>query len=132
MSYSTELRNAKLAANSAVIGNGGKLEIYGTTTDVTGTANAEGTTLAVFTLGSPFAPAPVNGVQSPTFPAATLGIVDGTATWARITKADGTTPVMDRTVGLAGSGAHIILSSTSIVANGEVTVTSWTIAAGEA
>lgn len=132
MTYSTELRNAKLDANSAVIGAGGKLEIYGTTTDVAGTANAEGTTLAVFTLGTPFAPAPVNGVQSPTLPAATTGVATGTATWARATKADGTTAVMDLTVGVAGSGAQAILSSMSIVAGGAVSITSWTITAADA
>jgi hypothetical protein len=128
MSYSTELRNAKLDANTTVIGNAGKLEIYGTTTDVAGTANAEGTTLAVFTLGSPFAPAPSGGVQSPTLPAATTGVATGTATWARITKADGTTAVMDRTVGT--SGAQINLSSLSITSGGAVSVTSWTITDG--
>ena len=136
MSYSTELRNTILDAKNAVIGNGGKLEIYGVTTDVAGTANAEGTTLAVFTLGTPFAPFPVNGVQSPVLPAATTGLAAsgaGTlATWARITKADGTTAVMDRTVGLSGSGAHIILSSTTIISGGAVTITSWTITAADA
>lgn len=130
MAYSTELRNAKLDANTTVIGNGGKLEIYGTTTDVAGTLNAEGTTLAVFTLGSPFAPAASGGVQSPTLPAATTGVVSGTATWARVTKADGTTAVMDLTVGT--SGAQINLSSLSITSGGAVSVTSWTITAADA
>lgn len=131
MSYSTELRNAKLDANTTVIGNGGKLEIYAGT-DSAGTGNAEGTLLATFTLGSPFAPAAVNGVQSPTLPAATTGVAAGTASWARITKADGSTAVMDRTVGLSGSGAHIILNTLTISVGVAVSVTSWTITGGDA
>lgn len=128
-SYSMELRNAKLAANAAVIGNAGKLEIYAGT-DSAGTDNAEGTLLAVFTLGSPFAPAPVNGVQSPTLPAPVNGVANGTAGWARVTKADGSTAVMDLTVGT--SGAQINLSTLNIVAGGQVSVTSWTITDGNA
>lgn len=128
MGYSVELRNAKLAANTAVIGNAGKLEIYAGTMPATG--GAEGTLLAVFTLGSPFAPAPSNGVQSPTLPAATSGVANGTAGWARVTKADGTTPVMDLTVGT--SGTQIILNTLTISTGVAVSVTSWTITAGDA
>ena len=130
MAYSTELRNAKLAANSTIIGNAGRLEIYAGTKPAPG--GAEGTTLAVFTLGSPFAPAPSNGVQSPTLPSATTGLADGTAGWARVTKSDGTTWVMDVTVGAAGSGAQIILNTTTISTGAAVSVVSWTITAGDA
>lgn len=131
MAYSTELRNAKLDANSTVIGNAGKLEIYAGT-DSAGTTNAEGTLLATLTLGSPFAPAASGGVQSPTLPAATTGVANGTAGWARVTKADGSTAVMDLTVGLAGSGAQLILGSLSIVSGGAVNITGWTITAADA
>lgn len=124
MAYSMELRNAKLAANSTVIGNAGRLEIYAGA-DSAGTDNAEGTLLAVFTLGSPFAPAPVNAVQSPTLPAPVTAVATGTAGWARVTKADGTSAVMDLTVGL--SGAQINLDKVEIIAGAQVSVTSWTI-----
>jgi hypothetical protein len=86
--------------------------------------------LAAFTLGSPFAPAPVNGVQSPTLPAATTGVAAGTAGWARVTKADGSTAVMDLTVGT--SGAQINLNTLTISVGVAVSVTSWTITAGDA
>ena len=130
MSNSIELRNAKLEANTTIIGNAGKLEIYAGAKPATG--GAEGTTLAVFTLGSPFAPAPVSAVQSPTLPAATTGVAAGTAGWARVTKTDGTTAVMDLTVGLAGSGAQVILNTLSITIGGAVSITSWTIVGGDA
>lgn len=126
MGYSIELRNAKLDANATIIGNAGKLEIYAGTKPATG--GAEGTLLATFTLGSPFAPASSAGVQSPTLPSATTGAATGTAGWARVTKADGTTAVMDLTVGT--SGAQVNLSSLSITSGGAVSVTSWTITDG--
>ena len=129
MAYSTELRNAKLDAITAVIGNAGKLEIYAGI-DTSGTNNAEGTLLATFTLGSPFAPAASGGVLSPTLPSATTGITSGTAGWARITKADGSTAVADVSVGLAGSGAQVIVSTLSITAGGAVSIASWTITDG--
>jgi hypothetical protein len=130
MPYSTELRNAKLAANTTIIGNSGRLEIYAGTMPATG--GAEGTLLASFTLGIPFAPAPSNGVQSPTLPSATTGVANGTAGWARVTKSDGSTAVMDCTVGLSGSGAQIILNTLSISTGVAVSITSWTITAGDA
>ncbi len=128
MTYSTELRNAKLDANTTIVGAAGKLEIYSGAKPATG--GAEGTLLAVFTLGSPFAPAASAGSQSPTLPAATTGVAAGTAGWARVTKADGTTAVMDLTVGT--SGAQINLSSLSIAQGGAVSVTGWTITAADA
>lgn len=129
MAYSTELRNAKLDVNSTIVGAAGKLEIYAGT-DSAGTGNAEGTLLVSYTLGSPFAPAASGGVQSPTLPAAANAGATGTAGWARVTKADGTTAVMDLTVGT--SGAQINLSTLSIVSGAAVTVTSWTITAADA
>lgn len=122
---SDELAQAKLNANTTVIGNAGKLEIYAGT-DSAGTGNAEGTLLASFTLGSPFAPTVSSGrVQSPTLPSATTWVANGTAGWARITKADGTTAVLDLTVGT--SGAEVNLSSLTAVSGVAVSVTSWTI-----
>jgi hypothetical protein len=128
MSYSPELRNAKLDANTTIVGNAGKLEIYAGTKPATG--GAEGTLLATFTLGSPFAPAASGGVQSPTLPSATTGVATGTAGWARVNKTDGSTYVMDLTVGT--SGAQVNLNTLSITSGGAVTVTSWTITAADA
>lgn len=128
MSYSTELRNAKLDANTTIVGNAGKLEIYAGTKPSTG--GAEGTLLATFTLGSPFAPAASGGVQSPTLPSPTTGVANGTAGWARVTKADGTTAVMDLTVGT--SGAQVNLNTLAITTGIAVSVDSWTITAADA
>jgi len=125
--YSTELVNAKLAANSTIIGNAGKLNIYAGTKPAAG--GAAGTLLAQFTLGSPFAPVPSNRVQSPNLPAAVNAVADGTATWARVTKSDGTY-VMDLTAGT--SGTEVILSAASVSTGAQVSVTSWAINGGNA
>jgi hypothetical protein len=48
----------------------------------------------------------------------------GTAAWFRALKSDGTTPVMDGSVGTATS--DLILNAVAIAAGAEVSVTSWT------
>ena len=126
MGYSPTLRNAKLDANSTIIGSAGLLKIFAGTKPATG--GADGTLLATFTLGSPFAPASAAGVQSPTLPSATTGSATGTAGWARVTKSDGTTYCMDLTV--STTGAQINLSTISITSGGAVSISSWSITDG--
>jgi hypothetical protein len=53
-----------------------------------------------------------------------------TATWFRIVKSDGTTHVMDGDVGTSGSDLN--LNSVAITTGAEVSVTSFTITAGNA
>lgn len=55
-------------------------------------------------------------------------LLSGTATWFRLVKADGTTIILDGSVGT--SGADCNLNSTSIAAGATVSVTSATITAG--
>lgn len=119
---SIELRNARLAARATVVGNAGKLVIYNGARPATG--GAATTALATFTLGSPFASAPSNAVQSPTLPAAVNASATGTATWFRITKADGTF-VEDGDV-----GQEMTLNTNSITSGLQVQITSWAVTAG--
>jgi hypothetical protein len=121
--YNVLLRNAQLDAITTFAGSGAKLRIYSGTQPATG--GTATTLLAEFTLGSPFAPAASAAVLSPTLPSATTGSSTGTATWFRVVKADGTTHVLDGTAGT--SGTDMVLSTTSIVSTGAVSVTSWTI-----
>lgn len=123
--YSTTLRNAKLDANTTAVGSAGKLQLYDGTRPATGgTATNK---LAEFTLGSPFAAAASAGSMSPTLPANVSGLLAGTATWARVTTSGGTF-VMDLSVGT--SGTEVVLNTTSISVGVTVSVTSWTITAG--
>lgn len=125
MPYSTELRNAKLSANTSVIGNGGKLELQ----------NSANAVLATFNLASPFAPAPANGVQSPTIPAPTNGTAAGTVAKARVTKSDGTVVMSEISVGTdpgATPKPQIIINTLTVSVGLQLTVQSWTITAGDA
>lgn len=118
------LRNARLDAITTFAGNAALLRIYDGSRPATG--GAATTLLAELVLGSPLGAGAALGVL-------TLGAITqdttanatGTATWARIVKADGSTHVLDCSVGT--SGADINLNTVSIVTNAIVAVTSATI-----
>ncbi len=120
----TTLRNARLDAITTFAGNACLLRIYSGSQPATG--GAVTTLLAELTCATPFAGAASNGVL-------TLGAITsdsaanstGTASWARIVKSDGSTHVLDCTVGT--SGADINLNTVSIVTSAQVSVTSATI-----
>ena len=123
------LRNARLDAITTFAGASGKLRIYSGSRPATGGAIT--TLLAELTLNATFAPAASGGVL--TLNAITQDSsadATGTATWARIFKSDGTTIVLDCSVGT--SAADIVLSTTSIVAAAAVACTSATITEGNA
>ena len=129
--YNVLLRNAQLDAITTFAGNGALLRIYDGTQPATG--GAATTLLAELTCGTPFA----SGASSATL---TLGSITqdpsanatGTATWFRIVKSDGTTHVMDGTVTATGGGGDLTLTTASIVTGQPVSVTSFTIARGNA
>lgn len=126
--YNVLLRNAQLDAITTFTGNAGKLRIYDGTQPATG--GAATTLLAEFTLGSPFAAGAAAASLSPTLPSATTGLAASTATWFRVVKADGTTQVIDGSAGTAGT--QLILNTATISVGVAVSVTSWTIARGNA
>lgn len=129
ISYSTTLRNAMLDAITTAAGNGAFLRIYDGTRPSTG--GAATTLLAELTCGTPFASAASGGVL--TLSAITQDSsanATGTATWFRIVKSDGTTFVMDGSVGTSGSDLN--LTTTSIVSTQPVSITSFTITEGNA
>lgn len=125
----TALRNARLDAITTFAGASGKLRIYSGSRPATGGAIT--TLLAELTCNATFAPAASGGVL-------TLNAITqdssadstGTATWARIFKSDGTTIVLDCSVGT--SAADIILNTTSIVTAAAVACTSATVTEGNA
>lgn len=125
----TGLRNARLDAISTFAGNSGKLRIYNGSRPATG--GTATTLLAELTVNSTFAPSAsggtltLNAITSDTSADAT-----GTATWARLVKSDGTTFVLDCSVGT--SGADINLNTTSIVSGASVAITSAVFTEGNA
>lgn len=125
--FVTGLRNARADAITTFAGNSGKLRIYSGTRPATG--GTATTLLAELTCNTTFAPAASGGVLTLN-PITQDSSADatGTATWARLLKSDGTTIVLDCSVGT--SAADIILNTTSIVAGAAVSVTSAVLTEG--
>lgn len=124
LGFVTGLRNARLDAITTFAGNSGKLRIYSGTQPATG--GTATTLLAELTANATFAPAASGSVLTLNAIAQDASAdATGTATWFRLLKSDGTTIVMDGTVGT--SGADLNLNTTSIVVGGPVAVTSFTI-----
>jgi hypothetical protein len=88
------------------------------------------TLLVTLTFNATYAPAASGGVLTLNAITSGTAVATGTATWFREVKSDGTTFVMDGTVGT--SGADINLNSTSIVSGGTVAISSFTITAPNA
>lgn len=123
--YSTAAKNARLDAVASVIdaGSGAGVLQIGTT--------AMGTVLAEITLADPCASAASGGVLTFSgFPRSdTSANNTGTAAAARIRDSNGNDVITGLTVGTAGSGADIILDTTSIDAGETVTLNSATLTA---
>lgn len=127
--YNVTLRNAQLDAITTFAGNAALLRIYDGTRPATG--GTPTTKLAELTCGSPFAGAASSGsLTANAITQDSSADATGTATWFRIVKSDGTTHVLDGSVGT--SGADLNLTSTSIVATEPVSVTSLVITRGNA
>ena len=130
LAYKATIRQAMLDAITTAAGNAALLRIYDGTRPATN--GAATTLLAELTCGTPFASAAA-GTTDGGAVTLTLGSITqdasanatGTATWFRIVKADGTTFVMDGSVGTSGSDLN--LTTTSIVSTQPVSVTSFVI-----
>lgn len=119
--------SAMAAALNTYIGNTAKLKIYdGTPPANAGTALGSNTVLATFTLDSPGFTEALGVLTLDTSPALTVAAsASGTATFFRLFKTDGTTVVLQGSVGT--SGAQLNLNTTSITSSVNVTITSGTV-----
>lgn len=90
------------------------------------TAVTSQTLLAELRFAATSAPAAVNGVLTFAALVAAVAAASGTAAWFRCLAADGSTPVLDGSVGLAGDDPNLVLNSVTIAAGGSVAVTSYT------
>ncbi len=125
-------KRSNLAASTAAdamaaLANAGKLRIYtgaqpATADDAIGAV----TLLAELVFANPAFGAAVNGVATANAIASdTTADATGTATWFRVWKADGVTPIWDGSVGAAA--ADLVLNSVAIQAGARVDVTSLTL-----
>lgn len=123
------IRNAGLDAIPTRAGNAALLRIYDGSRPASG--GSATTLLAELTCGTPFASSASSGVLTlSAITADSSADATGTATWFRIVKSDGTTFVMDGSVGTSGSDLN--LNTTSIVSGANVSISSATFTAGNA
>ena len=79
------------------------------------TAPANHVLLATLRLANPSAMPADNGVLTFEIPAEAEATGQGTASWFRLLRADGTTPVLDGSIGLAADTPNMVISGTSVV-----------------
>jgi hypothetical protein len=123
--YSTEARNAKADALARLL-DGGFIDLYtGSMPATPNTAITSQVKLSRHALSNPSAPAASSGVV--TFSAIgddTDADADGTATWARAYKSNGTSAVCDFDVGT--SGTALIMATNVIAIHSRVQITALT------
>ena len=126
VTYPDALRNAQLDQITARAGGSAKLKIFSGTRPANG--GAETTKLAELTCNATFAPAASGGVLTlNAISDDTSADATGTASWWRL-ESSGGTQVMDGNCGTSGSDMN--MSTTSIVATARISVSSFTITAG--
>ena len=135
LQYSTTVRNAQLDALETAVGVSAVLKIYDLTAGAPANCAAAitGTVLATMTLPSDWMAAASAGSK------AMLGTWQdasadnaGVADFFRLFASDGTTCHAQGTVTLGGGGGDMTLDNTNITAGQSVTVTSFTVSAGNA
>lgn len=125
MKLSNEAANAAADA-VAVLLNSGKLRFYTGSAPATADAAASGTLLAELTYAVDAFGNPSAGVSTAAaITSDSSADATGTAGYARSYKSDGTSPILQHTVGT--SGADINLVTTSIVSGQPVEITSMTL-----
>ena len=132
LKYSTTLRNAQLDAITTAVGTSGILRIYSGSRPANVAAAITGTLLAECVCNaSAFAAAASGGVLTANaISNDSSANASGTASHYRLFRSDGTTAVIDGDV--STSGADLNLDNTSINSGQVVSITSFTITAGNA
>lgn len=131
--YSAAVRNAELDALETAVGTGAIMKIRSGSAPATVATADSGTVLATISLGSDWMSAASGGskAKSGTWQDASADAT-GTAAHFRIYASDGTTAHIQGTVTVTGGGGDLTLDSVSITAAQVVTVSSFTITAGNA
>lgn len=107
----------------------GTIQIRTGTQPATPNDSATGTLLGTLTLSDPaFGNASAGVATASAITGDSSADSTGTAGWFRALDSDGNA-VIDGSCGTSGSGADMILSSTSIVAGGTINISTWTVTA---
>jgi len=133
LQYSVTVRNAQLDAVETTVGTAPLLRIYSGSAPANCAAAASGTLLAEATLPSDWMAAASSGSKalSGTWQDASANAA-GTAGHWRLYDSGGTTCHAQGTVTATGGGGDMTLDNTSIASAQSVTITSFTITAGNA
>jgi hypothetical protein len=133
LQYSVTVRNAQLDAVETTVGTAPLLRIYSGSAPANCAAAASGTLLAEATLPSDWMAAATSGSKalSGTWQDASANAT-GTAGHWRLYDSGGTTCHAQGTVTATGGGGDMTLDNTSIASAQSVTITSFTITAGNA
>lgn len=133
LQYSTTVRNAKLDAVETAIGTSAVLKIRTGSAPATCATADSGTVLATLNLPSDWMAAASGGTKalSGTWQD-TSADATGTAAHFRLYASDGTTCHAQGTVTATGGGGDMTLDNTSIASGQQVTVTGFTLTAGNA
>jgi hypothetical protein len=104
----------------------GTIKIYtGTQPATPDTALSGNTLLATLTIGATAFGAAASGVATANAITSGTAVATGTATFFRCFQSNGTTAVLDGSVGTAT--ADMILNTTTITSGGTVSITAWTV-----
>lgn len=120
---------ASAAADAiSALANSGKLELYtGTQPANANTAPGVGNTLLVtLTMNATAFGAAVAGVLTANAIASGNAVASGTATWWRLFKSDGTTPLVDGSVG-TGANYNAVMNSAAIVSGATVAISAFVL-----
>lgn len=133
LQYSVTVRNAQLDAVETTVGTAPLLRIYSGSAPANCAAAASGTLLAEMTLPSDWMAAASSGSKalSGTWQDSSANAT-GTAGHFRLYDSGGTTCHAQGTVTATGGGGDMTLDNTSIASAQSVTITSFTITAGNA
>ena len=133
LQYSVNVRNAQLDAIETAIGASAVLKIRSGSAPATCATADSGTVLSTINLDSDWIDAASSGSKSKsdTWQDASADAT-GTAAHFRLYASDGTTCHAQGTVTATGGGGDLTLDSTSITAGQVVTITSFSITAGNA
>jgi len=125
MKVAINTRNVELNALAA-LANSGTIAIRTGTQPATPETAVTGTLLATLTMNATaFGAAAAGVITAAAITGDTTADATGTATWFRMWKSDGTTAILDGSVGT--SGADLNLNSVDIQAGADVEITSLTI-----
>lgn len=131
--YSVAVRNARLDAVETTIGTSAVLKLFDGTLPANCAAANDGTELASMTLPSDWMAAASSGTKAlaGTWEDTSAGAT-GTAEYFRIYASDGTTCHMQGTVTISSGGGDMELDNDSIAIGQAITVTAFTLTAGNA